>query len=58
MSEDTKRRSQEENFYIEKVIATLYVVMFVLIVGMGVHTQLSRIIPATAFLATTDIARK
>ena len=37
-----------EKFSAEKVMATLYLIMFVLIVGMGVHTQLLRTAPDAA----------
>jgi hypothetical protein len=46
-------RYEGENFAAEKAIATLYLIMFVLIVGMGVHTQLLRTAPDAASSAAT-----
>ena len=48
MRDVRNHRFEGENFAAEKVMATLYLIMFVLIVGMGVHTQLLRIIPDAA----------
>ena len=45
-----------ETFAAEKVIATLRLIMFVLIVGMGVHTQLLRTTPDAASSAVIETA--
>ena len=47
-----------ETFSAEKVMATLYLIMFVLIVGMGVHTQLLRTAPDAASYAAIEHAMK
>lgn len=49
-------RYECETFGVEKVIATLYLIMFVLIVGTGIHTQLLRISPYTASSAVIETA--
>jgi hypothetical protein len=41
-------RYEGENFATEKAIATLNLIMLLLIIGVGVYTQLSRIAPDAA----------
>ena len=43
MRDQTKRRYEGENFTTEKIVATVYLALFVLIIGMGVSTQLTRL---------------
>jgi hypothetical protein len=43
---DEANRYEGSTFAAEKVLATIYAIMFVAIVGMGVHNQLDRIKPS------------
>jgi len=58
MRDVRNHRFEGENFAAEKVMATLYLIMFVLIVGMGVHTQLLRITPDAASSAAIEARLK
>jgi hypothetical protein len=42
---DEASRYEGSSFAAEKVVATIYAIMFVAILGMGVHNQLDRIKP-------------
>ena len=45
---DQAKRYEGSTFTIEKVVAIIYAIMFVVIVGMGVQMQLTRIMPGEA----------
>jgi hypothetical protein len=48
MREVRNHQYENENFTAEKLVATLYLIMFVLIVGVGIHPQLLRNAPDAA----------
>jgi hypothetical protein len=54
MRDVTSRRYEGENFAAEKVMATLYLIMFVLIVGMGDQTQFLKTTPDAASYAAIE----
>jgi len=45
---DEVKRYEGSTFSTEKAVAALYAIMFVVIVGMGVQMQLTRIMPGEA----------
>jgi hypothetical protein len=54
MRDVRNHRFEGKNVAAEKVIATLYLIMFVLIVAMGIHTQLLRTAPDAASSAAVE----
>jgi hypothetical protein len=54
MRDVRNHRLEGESFAAEKVMATLYLIMFVVIVGMGIHTQLLRTAPDAASFAAIE----
>ena len=49
---DEVKRYEGSTFSTEKAVAALYAIMFVVIVGMGVQMQLSRIMPGELEMAS------
>jgi len=56
MRDFRNHRYEGEHFAAEKVMAALYLIMFVLIVGAGAHTQLLRTTPGAASAAAIQTA--
>ena len=57
---EKSNRHDGSTFTLEKILATIYATAFVAIVGIGVHSQLKRIMPSelgATSLASTDVAK-
>ena len=58
---DETKRYEGSTFANEKVVATIYAVMFVAILGLGVHKQMDRINPGEpqpTSLASTEVTER
>jgi hypothetical protein len=51
---DESKRYEGQNFAAEKVVATLYLILFVVIVGVGAHAQLERLTVGTKSFAAAE----
>ena len=54
---DESKRYEGQNFAAEKVVATLYLILFVVIVGVGAHAQLERLTGTKSFAAAETSVR-